>query len=162
MSLREFIDASLSNTYIGAVADMYALTAMLKRSLEKAELNAHQYMQVDRVIKNQLYSRDMAGYTTSHIAEDALFLPAPPWVGDYHKPGVQAGYAFEVKEFHLDYAVREVADKIKDNGLSNYDFLENLFHVRKKVVDTQYNSPYHSPHQVGNDTNPKPTKPKPH
>jgi hypothetical protein len=127
MSLREYIDSSLRNTYIGAVAD----TGMLKYSLEKAGLKPFQYMQVDAVIKNQLYSRDMAGYTTSHITEGS-FLPAPPWVTDFHKPDVKAEYAFTVKEYHLDYALREIVGKIADSNLSNYDFLENLFHVRKK------------------------------
>jgi len=89
-----------------------------------------EYKEIDVVIKNQLYSRDMAGYTTSLLTERVL-QPAPPWSPDMKIPAVKEKYEAEMKAYHDSRKLHRLADYTKEHQIGRNTFLENLFHLRE-------------------------------
>ncbi len=102
-----------------------------------------QYQKMDAIIKNQLYSRDMAGYTISHV-EKALPLPdynkisnyLPTVVGQTSSASQKDydDYQREWGRFKENLAYRKLAQFAQTQNGPEAAFLKNLFHEK---VETQ-------------------------
>lgn len=101
-----------------------------------------QYQQMDAIIKNQLYSRDMAGYTTSYV-EKAVRLPdygkiagyLPAMVGQTSSVSQKDydDYQKDWDKFKRNLAYRKLAQFAQREGGPSAEFLKNLFHEKVEI-----------------------------
>jgi hypothetical protein len=105
-----------------------------------------QYKRMDAIIKNQLYSRDMAGYTTS-LLEPRKTIPSfnspalayPQVTSTTQRVAVQMTpeyreYMEEWRVYNENQAFHKLATFAFGQTDPSAEFLHNLFHIRKEVV----------------------------
>lgn len=87
------------------------------------------YKVIDEIIKKQLYSRDMASYTTS--------LVEPKRVPPMYSPkstNTRIELMQEMYEYHMNNSYHRLKNFAELPSNRDVEFLKNLFHIKQEVV----------------------------